>query len=325
MKNLHKFFNKKDLPWVNLVWEKHYKNGKLPNHTRKGSFWWKDNLKLLNKFKSSTVITVENGQSCIFWTDNWRPISPATSAPELFFFAKNKFLSVNVVLNTDEISELFHLSISNVALAQMQNLEGSIEHLPLSAEKDIWGYIWGSTNFSSSRIYKQLTHHPVAHPAFTWIWTNPCQPKHKVFFWLLLNDRLSTRNILRRRNMFIESYNCVLCNDATEETLEHLFLECRFAQQCWHRLGIIIPNGSTFPGIVEIMRMHLHSKFFMVAIILFCWSIWTERNGKIFNGAQPQVQNSIRTMCKETRLVKLRVKQSLQENFESWVNSLNLG
>jgi hypothetical protein len=164
------------MPWVNLVWEKHYKNGKLPNHTRKGSFWWKDNLKLLNKFKSSTVITVENGQSCIFWTDNWRPISPATSAPELFFFAKNKFLSVNVVLNTDEISELFHLSISNVALAQMQNLEGSIEHLPLSAEKDIWGYIWGSTNFSSSRIYKQLTHHPVAHPAFTWIWANPCLP-----------------------------------------------------------------------------------------------------------------------------------------------------
>lgn len=37
-KNFHKFFNRFDLPWVNLVWEKHYRNGRLPSHTRKGSF-----------------------------------------------------------------------------------------------------------------------------------------------------------------------------------------------------------------------------------------------------------------------------------------------
>ena len=38
MKNLDKFFNKKDIPWVNLVWEKHYKNGKLPDQIRKREF-----------------------------------------------------------------------------------------------------------------------------------------------------------------------------------------------------------------------------------------------------------------------------------------------
>ena len=39
LKNLDKFFNQKDIPQVSLVWEKHYSNGKLPNHTKKGSFW----------------------------------------------------------------------------------------------------------------------------------------------------------------------------------------------------------------------------------------------------------------------------------------------
>jgi hypothetical protein len=29
LKNLHKFFNKSDIPWVHLIWEKHYRNGKL--------------------------------------------------------------------------------------------------------------------------------------------------------------------------------------------------------------------------------------------------------------------------------------------------------
>lgn len=51
-KNLHKFFNRLDIPWVQLIWEKHYRNGKLPSHIRKGSFWRRDNLKLLDCFKS---------------------------------------------------------------------------------------------------------------------------------------------------------------------------------------------------------------------------------------------------------------------------------
>lgn len=47
LKNWNKFFNKFDTPWVAMVWEKYYPNGKLPNHTKKGSFWWRQNLKLL--------------------------------------------------------------------------------------------------------------------------------------------------------------------------------------------------------------------------------------------------------------------------------------
>lgn len=38
LKNFHKFFNKADIPWVHLVWEKYYINGKLPNHTKKALF-----------------------------------------------------------------------------------------------------------------------------------------------------------------------------------------------------------------------------------------------------------------------------------------------
>jgi hypothetical protein len=51
MKKLHNFFNKEDLPWVKLVWANYYGNGQSPGFTRKSSFWWKDNLKLLNCYK----------------------------------------------------------------------------------------------------------------------------------------------------------------------------------------------------------------------------------------------------------------------------------
>jgi hypothetical protein len=35
MKNLDKFFNRRNIPWVNLVWEKNYRNDRLPSHIKK--------------------------------------------------------------------------------------------------------------------------------------------------------------------------------------------------------------------------------------------------------------------------------------------------
>jgi hypothetical protein len=59
MKNLHKFFNKHDLPWVNLIWTKYYSNGNVLGHIMKVSFWWKSILKLLNVYKSISQVEVE--------------------------------------------------------------------------------------------------------------------------------------------------------------------------------------------------------------------------------------------------------------------------
>lgn len=56
LKHLSKFFSRENLPWVELIWDKHYRNGKLPSSKKpKGSFWWRDILKLLDKFKGWQV------------------------------------------------------------------------------------------------------------------------------------------------------------------------------------------------------------------------------------------------------------------------------
>jgi hypothetical protein len=70
--------------------------------------------------------------------------------------------------------------------------------------------------------------------------------KNKVLFWLLLKDRLSTRNILKRKNRALPSYDCVLCQLQLEETLEHLFLHCPFAISCWNLLHLHIAHGDPF-------------------------------------------------------------------------------
>jgi hypothetical protein len=79
--------------------------------------------------------------------------------------------------------------------------------------------------FSSQKAYTHMTGNQWTHPIFTWLWKSKCQPKHKVFFWLLLKDRLNTRALLRQRSMPLDSYTCDNCILQVEETVLHLFFQ----------------------------------------------------------------------------------------------------
>lgn len=79
---------------------------------------------------------------------------------------------------------------------------------------------------------------------YSWLWRLSCHNKRKVFFWLLLNDRLSTRELLKQRNMVLIDYNCILCNLGTEESLVHMFLACPFVMAYWSTLGHTIHQHS---------------------------------------------------------------------------------
>ena len=216
-----------------------------------GSFWWRDVLKLLPDFKSIATPHVENGESIFFWHDNWGNQSLVVEAPELFSYAKNKSISVQRAFSIDDFSSLFQLPLSQAVFLQMQDIQQLIVNRPLSYNNDRWAYSWGSNNFASTKVYKLLMGHSEIHPAFKLLWKSQCQPKHKVFFWLLISDRLSTRNILRRRHMLLDSYSCVLCNSLVEESVDHLFADCSFARMCWDFIHIDIPLDSGFPELTS--------------------------------------------------------------------------
>ena len=121
--------------------------------------------------------------------------------------------------------KLLRLPISEEAFGQKQHLLQELDNVMLTESKYIWRFTWG-TNFSSSQAYKYLVGHHQVHNVYRWLWKCLCQPKHKVFFWLLLKDRLSTRNILRRKYKALETYNCEIFSFQVEEIVEHLFWHC---------------------------------------------------------------------------------------------------
>jgi len=120
LKQLTKFYNKKDIPWVQQVWFKYYPNGKVPHATREiGSFWWKDLLRLLVLFRGIARCHIGDGSTVLFWDDLWSSEVFSLKYPLLYRSARDHHLSVKSVMNTVDLNTLFSLPLSEQAYVQL--------------------------------------------------------------------------------------------------------------------------------------------------------------------------------------------------------------
>jgi hypothetical protein len=127
--------------------------------------------------------------------------------------------------------------------------------------KDTWIYIWGHHRYSSSKFYHY--HFRDIHPNLTilWIWKSKCIPKIKFFTWLLLNDSLNTRNILRRRRKFLEEgYSCALCLEG---------IACR-----WFALGIYWNDHPNIHQKLKTAKLDFAQLYFMEIFMIGAWCLW---------------------------------------------------
>ena len=148
LKFLHKFYNKEVIPWVSLIWECHYPDVQIHNIAKKGSFWWKDILKLIDKYKGMATVTVKDGRTSLLWEDLWNGSIPKWQFPHLYSFAKKKYITISEAKNTDHFHSLFHLPLSEEAFTQYNSLKDTMNPLELQDVHDSWAYIWGSSSFS---------------------------------------------------------------------------------------------------------------------------------------------------------------------------------
>lgn len=149
---------------------------------------------------------------------------------------------------------------------------------------DVWTYKWGPL-FTSKNAYKELTDSGPASPLFRWLWKSCCRSRLKFFFWLLLKDRLNTRNIMRRKNMVLHDYSCVLCSGQVEDTLMHIFFLCPFSQVCWDFVDIHWNFNIDPITLVIQAQQDFGLRCLREVMISTCWSIWCHRNSIIFYSA----------------------------------------
>jgi hypothetical protein len=169
MKHLHKFYNKADTPWVQLIWNTYYENV-VPHVARPcGSFWWRDIMQLAGDFRSFSSVTPRSGDSFSFWTDKWtfmgtnQPLSDRF--PRLLSFVLDKDMSTTEVFIVEEFSHLFYRPLSAEAHREMCLVQQGMADQPLSMTHDGWKYNWGDA-YLPSKQYAMVHAHMVVSPVF---------------------------------------------------------------------------------------------------------------------------------------------------------------
>jgi hypothetical protein len=211
LKQLHKFYNHQDIPWINLIWQRYYVS-KVPHASSEiGSFWWKDVLRLHDLYRGIAKCAMGNGATVTFWEDLWLDEVLFQKFPRFFSFVRNENLSVQQVPMAEDLDSIFHLPISSEAFQELEQLQVMLSNTPYHP-KDLalWILAWGSTNYSSRRYYQMVFVNLHVHPVFKSVWISKCIPRIKFFIWLVLIDRLNTRLMLTRRNYHVEP-NVFLC------------------------------------------------------------------------------------------------------------------
>ena len=246
--------------------------------------------------------------------------------PRAFSYAINEDVSAKDFLTANTLGENFHLPLSAHAIQELRSAQEETAEILLDTHAtDQWSYLWGSDHYSSSRFYNFCFREIVPHESFNWIWKCKCTPKIKFFCWLLLSDRLNTRNMLRRRHYTVgNTFSCTMCNAGVEETVEHLFFHCAFSKSCWHLLKLPLSNDLTSNRLqlVSHARSHWPNQMFMEVFAIAAWSIWKERNNFYFNGITPSLSAWTSRFKEDFRLLVHRTKESKHSFIFSLASSL---
>ncbi|KAF5772602.1 putative reverse transcriptase zinc-binding domain-containing protein [Helianthus annuus] len=95
-----------------------------------------------------------------------------------------------------------------------------------------------------SEYKKQLQNARFNSPEYVFRWNSWVPKKVGIVAWRAILERLPTRCSLSHRNIDVPSTLCPLCGD-DQETAEHLFVTCGFAQHVWAGFGTMVqaPTG----------------------------------------------------------------------------------
>ena len=121
-----------------------------------------------------------------------------------------------------------------------------------------------------------------------WNWKLPL--KIQLFIWLLLEQKILTWEIMKKRG-FNGPSKCVLCG-IFEETICHLFIDCNFIKSIWTSVTKDLNNHSEWGGgeMEECFKNCILKKDNKEEIpCIICWEVWKHRNLIIFENAFPSM------------------------------------
>jgi len=299
---------------------------------------WKLIKKFLPQIKNHISKSPRNGKEINIWTDRIMGSEPRNllqqfNTLKLWMEAKNlhSLFDISVWKHNSWLAWR-DLPLSNNLRKQWADLKISLTgSAPLNKEpRD--SFIWDPSggHFTVKDGYKLLQSSP---NLGNWnlrsvVWNTECLPKIKFFAWTLLKGKILTAENLKKRGTHGPSICCLYC--AEEESSQHLFSDCPFAQNCWKQIISPLRPRETFDQLSILNRNweksypHTRKGKTTITRLWKCipsalsWQIWITRNNCIFNNEKP---NPGRTLAKTMGLVAEMISANSvsQPDRSSWM------
>ena len=206
-------------------------------------------------------------------------------------------------------------------LTTLQSLLGGHNRAPGS--KDIWFWNGTAKGYSPKLFYSHTFASESFNPLTAWIWKSSCTMKIKVFAWMLIMDRLNTKDMVDRRHWHLEDgVSCVLCPLQTRETRDHLFFNCNFSVRIWNYLQIDWSSGDSMAHLVLNASRSFRKPFFTEVVFIACWNIWIIRNAKVFRHERARFNKWRSAFVHDISLMQYRVKAAYKDDLLRWISFL---
>lgn len=224
------------------------------------------------------------------WTDKWLGQSPLRMIVQGPLTPRDEDQVVADLLDDrgnwcwDKLGYNLPKEVMDRAIGIPRSLLGGIE------DRVVWSHE-PSGHYSTKSAYNIIRGPKEGDPTdWNWIWEKPISPCIQIFLWQCCHMKVMTRTFLRQRGLDVET-TCRVCH-RDDETLDHIFRECKVALDLWRSLGIPRSKKATFSlPLNEWIRSNLCSYellanglewTFVFAQALWC--LWKQRNRYIFEG-----------------------------------------
>ncbi|XP_022033464.1 uncharacterized protein LOC110935379 [Helianthus annuus] len=261
--------------------------------------------------------------------------------PNLYQLANKKRASVLEnyrILNGGRLWEWAWLSAlsSTEDKQQIDNLMERLQHQVLPQNNDVW--VWKNfeqQEFSVRNVKLSLGQNlDLNLPPNMFTWNNWATSKSVAFVWRAIEEKVPTAVALTGRCMNLPDVLCKTCG-ATEETAQHILIECNFAKRVWEAITdwLKIPMVNTertvaewLSELLDLQRIRKIRKVIHAVVIEAMWILWKTRNEKVFSGRQGVLQTVIEEV-KEASFqegLKQRSKYGAISRSEWWDFNLSM-
>jgi hypothetical protein len=208
----------------------------------------------------------------------------AVKFPVLFDLALDKDISVNKVLSSNFDALSFRRRMIGNLQVLYDELVALCANYTLSVQEDRVKWCMGNKGFTVNSLYKKNSIDQATVP-YRFLWKSKLPQKIKVFIWLVVRNKILTKDNLIKRSWHGSS-KCYFCGGL--ESIEHLFFKCSIARFVWRVIQIALNLDFIPKSIGELCDRWLNkSKDRISNLMIFgCgavfWAIWRTRNDWFF-------------------------------------------